>query len=76
VYTLREFRAKTKEAFDSAENKVVVLVNRNGVVFELSMAGSIKDFSSEDTPRPQGSLCKHGYSPQFCKYAKGEKPCK
>jgi hypothetical protein len=38
-YTLSEFRANTREAFNKAENGGVVLIERHGIVFELRVIG-------------------------------------
>lgn len=35
IYKLNEFRAKTREAFNIAENGGEVLIDRYGVMFEL-----------------------------------------
>jgi hypothetical protein len=35
VYTLRDFRAKTKEAFDYTEDDVDIVIERNGKRFVL-----------------------------------------
>lgn len=49
-YTLSDFRKKTREAFNAAENGEVVIIERHGVLFELTKQSndeySLEDFKS------------------------------
>lgn len=109
VYTLREFRANTKQAFDEAQKHGGVEISRGKVRFSLvylgeedkypnrpqdhvlkmgvlvkgALAPGLKTLSQPDEVVDYdlgGSidikLCKHGFPPTMCKFAKPAKPCK
>lgn len=87
VYTLREFRAKTKEAFDRAASGETVEIDRNGAVYTLLLKEpTIKmqlpkiikepvDFKPQLVD-PAFKPCRHNADPKFCRHAKPGKPCK
>lgn len=76
VYTLREFRSKTKEAFDKAHNGSVKI--KRGKEIYILMYSSLE---GQYPNRPEDeevvfevpsawTFCKHGADPKFCKHAK------
>lgn len=74
MYTLREFRAKTKQAFDDAEQGHEVIITRGSQKFQL--ISLVKDpllgHSFESIPGSKPSkikfvLCEHGAGVRFCK---------
>lgn len=75
MYKLRDFRAKTREAFDKAETGDEVLIERGGTVFVLMLADGLQRSklnladSKQLAPAP-GSLCTHFASRGFCKFKK------
>jgi PHD/YefM family antitoxin component YafN of YafNO toxin-antitoxin module len=92
VYTLRDFRAKTKEAFDYTEDDVDIVIERNGKRFVLITESFYKELlkpSAEMAAIPEATIenvikqaqpdfkvCRHGAYPMYCKFAKNGKSCK
>lgn len=86
VYTLREFRAKTKEAFDKADSQTDVIIERKGIryvlIHESYYSELLKPEPAEKKIVKQASGekayegCKHGMNPVFCRHAKNGKACK
>lgn len=85
MYTLREFRANTKQAFDDAAQGHEVVIDRSGFTYQLvALAGPpLPGHAFESIPRKKPELkskaiiernqvipCKHGADPKFCKHAK------
>lgn len=78
MYTLRNFRANTKEAFDSVDRGEEVLIERSGSVYALIPAQIIRPIKTpaEIPGFLEFKACKHGADPEFCRFAKNGKPCK
>lgn len=87
MYSLRAFRAKTKEAFDKAETGVPVAIERAGVIYWLTLgtSGDAKQVIQVGVQTPGPTYvkpalvmkpCVHGADPLFCKHAKLGKPCR
>lgn len=91
MYTLREFRANTKQAFDDAASGHEVVISRGNENFQLvALVGDplpghtqeskappvIKEPKQVLESVPVEKPCRHGFPAKYCKYAKPGKPCK
>lgn len=85
VYTLRAFRAKTKEAFDKADEEIDVIIERNNVRYILIHESYYNELLKSETPIVASPALKTALKElnkttpifdNFCKHGADPKFCK